>query len=52
MKTLPHYAKIHEFTDGKRFREWIADLPFEEQYKKGIEVLKQYGWDSVTGIID
>ncbi len=46
-----HYARIHDFTNGKRFREWVAQFPFERQYEEGIKVLKQYGWDGVTGII-
>ena len=47
-----YYSKIHDFTEEKRFREWIADLPFEEQYKEGIRVLKLHGWDGITGIIN
>ena len=51
-KVTRHYGRIHSFTNGKGFREWIADLPFEEQYKRGIEVLKEYGWDGVSGLIN
>ncbi|WP_152537473.1 hypothetical protein [Aquimarina pacifica] len=47
-----YYGRIHDFTDGKRFREWIKDKTFKEQYEIGLDVLRQYGWDGITGVID
>ena len=47
-----HYGRIHPFTNGKRFREWISDKSFQEQYDIGLDVLRQYGWDGSTGLIN
>ncbi|MEW7279739.1 hypothetical protein ABW636_14190 [Aquimarina sp. 2201CG1-2-11] len=47
-----HYNSKPNFTQGKTVREWLADKSFQFQYDYGIKILKENGWDGVTGIID
>ena len=38
-----YYSRIHNFTDGMTFRNWLAGQSFETQYKWGIEILRMFG---------
>ena len=42
-KITAYYNKVHNFTGGKTFRNWLAGKSFKEQYKWGVKVLKMYG---------
>ncbi|WP_298545378.1 hypothetical protein [uncultured Aquimarina sp.] len=47
-----YYNSITPFTNGKTVREWLSTQSFQEQYDFGIKVLRELGWDGITGIID
>ena len=51
-KVTGHYNSKPNFANGKRVREWLSTKSFQEQYNYGIKVLKDNGWDGVTGIIN
>jgi len=52
-KVTGHYnTKSFPFTNGKSVREWLSTKSFQEQYDYGIKILKEKGWDGITGIID
>lgn len=42
-KISGYYNSIQDFSDGVRVRQWIGAKSFEEQYKFGIDVMKQFG---------
>ena len=42
-KISSYYSRIHDFTEGMRFRDWLAGKSFEEQYAWGIKVAKECG---------
>ncbi|WP_299260464.1 hypothetical protein [uncultured Aquimarina sp.] len=47
-----YYNSITPFTNGKTVREWLSTQSFQEQYDFGIRILRELGWDGITGIID
>jgi hypothetical protein len=51
-KLTSHYQSKPLFTNGKTVREWLSDKSFQEQYDYGIKMLKEFGWDGVSGIIN
>jgi len=40
-----YYSKIHAFTNGLRFRDWLAaqNFTFEKQFQMGLEVMRELG---------
>ena len=42
-KVTAYYNQVHSFTNGMKFRNWLAGQDFKTQYEWGIKVLKMYG---------
>ena len=38
-----YYSRIHDFTEGKTYRNWLAGQSFTDQYNSGLDVLRHYG---------
>ena len=38
-----YYSQIHDFTEGMRFRDWLAGQSFEDQYLWGLEIIRMFG---------
>ena len=43
-KISGYYSSKQKFTNGLTVREWLSTKSFQEQYKFGIEKLKELGW--------
>ncbi|MCG8688163.1 MAG: hypothetical protein MI892_25025 [Desulfobacterales bacterium] len=41
-KITGYYGSIQPFSDGMKVRDWLAGQSFEEQYKFGVDVLKNF----------
>lgn len=42
-KITAYYNRAHSFTNGMKFRNWLAGQDFKTQYEWGIKVLRMYG---------
>ena len=42
-KVSANYSCAHSFTNGMRFRDWLAGQSFKTQYEWGIKVLRMFG---------
>ena len=42
-KVTAYYNRAHGFTNGMKFRNWLAGQDFKTQYEWGIKVLRMYG---------
>jgi len=42
VKITAYYNSKHKFTNGLRYRDWLAHQSFEFQYKEGVRVMKLY----------
>lgn len=41
-KLNSYYMRKHDFTGGKRFYQWLSPMSFDEQYRRGQEVLRRF----------
>lgn len=42
-KVTAYYNRAHSFTNGMKFRKWLAGQDFKTQYEWGIKVMRMYG---------